>query len=343
MNSAIENLLAPVSAESECGVDISYDPAYLELEKLILGKPETQFSPGEPPNWTEIHQKSLELLARSKNLRLALMLTAALTRVEGLSGFRDGVGLLKQMVEKYWPSLFPRLDPEDKNDPTERINIIATLSAPLGGSGDHLKILEGLRNCQLTDSAQFGRFSAQDIFNSRAHVKPTKEKPVPGAPEIEGAFRATDGAALAAKDACIAEALATVQGLDGLLVSLVGSGMARDFGPLTSTLGEIRKILTPYLPAGAAPPDASAGPPAGEPNAVQPSGALSGTVENRAQVVQALGMICDYYARNEPSSPVPLLLQRAMKLVEQDFLGVVAELSPETLQKIRAVMGVPGE
>ena len=54
----------------------------------------------------------------------------------------------------------------------------------------------------------------------------------------------------------------------------------------------------------------------------------------RQQVVQLLELACNYYARYEPSSPVPLLLQRAKRLVDLDFLGIVADLSPETLDKV---------
>jgi type VI secretion system protein ImpA len=125
---------------------------------------------------------------------------------------------------------------------------------------------------------------------------------------------------------------------------LVGPGKAKDFGPLTAALSEIRKTLAPYAPQGPLAADAAAGEEAGASAAAEvssgPRGSISETVESRPQVIQALQLICDYYARYEPSSPVPLLLERAKRLVEQDFLGVVAELSPETLEKVRAAMGV---
>ena len=33
-------------------------------------------------------------------------------------------------METYWEGLHPRLDPEDANDPTMRVNILAILAAP---------------------------------------------------------------------------------------------------------------------------------------------------------------------------------------------------------------------
>ncbi len=65
------------------------------------------------------------------------------------------------------------------------------------------------------------------------------------------------------------------------------------------------------------------------------------SVDTRQQVVQLLDLVCNYYARYEPSSPVPLLLQRARRLVDLDFLAIVADLSPETLEKVRYAAGIP--
>ena len=347
MKSEIEKLLAPVSAEHECGEDVSGTPAYQELEKLILGKPETQFSAAEPPNWIEIRDRSLELLGRSKHLRLVVVLSAALVRVEGLSGFRDGLALLKTLVEKYWQTLYPRLDPEDNNDPTERVNIIAALAAPQGTFGDSFNFLEGIRAVPLSDSKQYGRLSMQDVANSRAGVKSTKEKLVPAGGDIEAAFRDTNPAAIQTAEATTAEALALTKGLQKILDDLVGSSNAVDFGPLVAVMGDARKQLAGYLPKGAAVGDGAMEEQPGEPApASGQSGTrhshsgLTGTVENRQQVVQALDLVCNYYSRFEPSSPVPLLVQRARRLVELDFLGVVADLSPEMLDKIRAAAGV---
>ncbi|MEI9893442.1 MAG: type VI secretion system ImpA family N-terminal domain-containing protein [Chthoniobacter sp.] len=134
--------MAPVSAENECGQDITYEPEFQELEKLLIGKPETQFGPGEPPNWVQVRERSVELLGRSKHLRVVLTLIAALVRLEGFAGFRDGLDLLRRTIESYWQGLYPRLDPEDSNDPTERVNIIAALAAPAGTIGDPWRIME---------------------------------------------------------------------------------------------------------------------------------------------------------------------------------------------------------
>src|SRR5262249_4039700 len=155
----LDSLLAPISPDKPCGDDVSYDPAFQELETLILGKPETQFSTAEPPDWVKIRKSTIELLARSKHLRILMMLTASNLRLEGLAGFRDGLNAVSGMLDAFWESLYPRLDPDDNNDPTERLNIIASLAAPVAQAGDTLKFLEGVRSAPLSSSAQMGRFT----------------------------------------------------------------------------------------------------------------------------------------------------------------------------------------
>jgi type VI secretion system protein ImpA len=114
------------------GEDVTYDTAMQELDAAMQGKPETQFSAAEEPNWKEILQLSTDLSKRSKNLRVMVILTLALLKTEGLTGFRDGITLLQKSLEQYWDALYPRLDPEDDNDPTERVNILAAMLTPRG-------------------------------------------------------------------------------------------------------------------------------------------------------------------------------------------------------------------
>lgn len=347
MKVSADNLLEPISAEKPCGDDISYEPAFQELEKLMLGKPETQFSPAEPPNWREIEEQSTALFGRSKNLRVTVILIAALVRTQQFVGFCDGVAVLKALVEKYWQDLYPRLDPEDNNDPTERNNIIGNLVAPLRTMGDSFKILEGLRSVPLCESRQHGRFCWDDIANSRANVASTAQKRVPAASDIEAAFRDTDPAAIQAAAAAVSEALTLAKGLQKTLDDLVGAGRGADFTPLLVTLGEIKKQFTAYLPvasdAGETPVEqpADAGQPAAAPREASVRTGLSGSVESRQQVLQALDLVCSYYSKHEPSSPVPLLVQRVRRLVELDFLGIIADLTPEALDKMRSVAGIP--
>jgi type VI secretion system protein ImpA len=73
------------------------------------------------------------------------------------------------------------------------------------------------------------------------------------------------------------------------------------------------------------------------------TGVLRGEPRSREDVVRALDGICAYYARNEPSSPVPLLLERCKRLVAMSFLDIVKDMVPDGLSTIQTIAGKRSE
>ena len=67
--------------------------------------------------------------------------------------------------------------------------------------------------------------------------------------------------------------------------------------------------------------------------------AIGGVVRNRDDVLRALDAVISYYRNFEPSSPVPFLLKRAIRLATMDFMEVMNELTPEAREKIILVVG----
>jgi len=335
----IEELLQPISPEEPCGVDVSYEPAMQELETLLVGKPETQFSPAEEPRWEEVRDRCVELLRRSKNLRVSVVLCLALLRVGGLPGFGDAFVLLQRMLVQYWESLFPRLDPDDNNDPTERVNILAALVTPFGSFEDPMQFLRRLREAPLTDSTRVGRFSLADIVPAKT---PGAEAvaPVANATQVQAAFRDTPPEKLERLANAVSDSIKAAKAIDEFLTRTIGANRAPDWTPLLSTLLEIAKTLpadmSHLLPAnGTSDGDAAQ---SGAP-ARAASGAGNGAIESRQDVVRTLERVCEYYSRAEPASPVPLLLRRAQRLVEMNFLEIIADLSPDAVTQIRNVAG----
>jgi type VI secretion system protein ImpA len=66
-------------------------------------------------------------------------------------------------------------------------------------------------------------------------------------------------------------------------------------------------------------------------------------VNSRQDVIRLLDKICAYYQRHEPSSPVPLLLNRARRLVDKNFMEILEDLAPEGLGQARQVGGIENE
>jgi type VI secretion system protein ImpA len=341
----LDRLLAPVSPENPCGPDVSYDPEFQELETLLLGKPETQFSAAEPPEWSQIRGRCLDLLARSKHLRMVVTLSAALLRTEGLAGFRDSLTLLESVIRQYWDSVYPLLDPEDGNDPTERLNIVAALTTPIGVVGDPYQIVEGLRHAPLSASPQMGRFSLHDFQRSQSGQEEAGKPATPLA-QVEASFRDTPPEQLSATLAAVTELGNLVKSLSGTIGERIGADRVPNFDQLTGTLRELQKTLAPYVagtvePEAAAPADmVTAGGVAAALSANSARAGFSGGVNTREEVLRALDAILRYYSQNEPSSPVPLLLERAKRIVPMDFLAIVKDWVPDSVNQVNLIAGI---
>lgn len=136
----IEALLAPIDSTEPCGPDLEYEPQFQELERAARGRPEQQFGefivPAEPPDWRSVRALSLALFSRGKDLRVAVHLLRAATRLGGIDAAVAGLKLIHGLLARYWDSVHPILDPEDDHDPTQRLNVLAELADARGFLAD---------------------------------------------------------------------------------------------------------------------------------------------------------------------------------------------------------------
>ncbi len=70
---------------------------------------------------------------------------------------------------------------------------------------------------------------------------------------------------------------------------------------------------------------------------------FAGVIRSREDVIRVLDSACEYLARHEPSSPVPLLLQRAKRLMVKDFLQIIQDLAPEAMNQVAKIGGIDGQ
>jgi type VI secretion system protein ImpA len=344
-------MLAPISADSPCGPPVEYEPQYIELETLARGVSGEEDADGkivreaQPPNWREVERVALELCAKSKDLRVAIYLARAELALAGLPGFRDGLKLIHGYLSEFWPSVHPQLDPGDDNDPSIRVNAFAPLR-------DNATVLRALRLAPLTQSRQFGRLCYRDFAIATGLMPmPTAKGADPKQPDtarIEAAFADTAVEALQETQQAVAESLERVAATDAALSKALGAADGPDFAPLQKLLGEIKALLDRELAkrgdGEAEAPEAAAG---GEDAAVAPPGAAggraaaaSGTVRNRDDVLLLLDRICLYYTNHEPSSPVPLILNRTKRLVTMSFLDILKDLTPGGVQEFGVIAGI---
>ena len=151
----IGSLLAPVSAELPCGDDLAYDPAFLELAQAAQTTKTDRMVAGDTAttetDWRAVRKQAAELFSRTKDLRVAIILTRGLVNTAGLAGLAEGIACLRQLLEQYWQGVHPLLDAYDDNDPTMRLNVLKELC-------DRDGMLVPARNAPLVSFAALGTF-----------------------------------------------------------------------------------------------------------------------------------------------------------------------------------------
>lgn len=354
----LEAFLAEISPGAPCGEDISYDVDFLELEKLAQGTVETQvgdhIKEGEDPDWKKVLEKSLELLKRSRDLRLILYLTISKLNLQGLAGFHDGLSLLCESVKRYWDDLFPLLDPEDDNDPTERINIIGSLSPPpsVMSDQDPMKFIPRLMDvplCKPAD-ARLPRPTLRDVLvvSGELAVAGSETGEPLTAQLIDAAFLQTDVESLQTTDRLLHGAIELLQRLDKTLVDRVGASSAPNFDRLVRLFRQMQAKTGHYLESRGYASE-GAGPmrnesvaevlPANVGVSAAPSRQLSGQISSHQDVRKALDMVIVFYEQNEPSSPIPLLIKRAKRLVGKNFMDIIRDISPDAMSQVKTISG----
>lgn len=248
----VETLQVGISEDQPCGEDLEYDPSYIELAGMVQGKAEQvmgdQVIPAEEPNWREVRDRCLELSKRTKNLRVTMYLTVAALQLDGLGGLRDGLKLLHSTLVQYWDQLHPLLDPDDNNDPTERVNIIDSLASPPHTTGDPMRFQELVRATPLCHSRQLGQFSMRAIAIANGEAKPASESETPPTmAAIDAAFMDTDLEPLQADAAAVTESIDLVKGIEDGLTERLGAGSAPSLSSFVAVLEEIQKVLAQYL------------------------------------------------------------------------------------------------
>jgi type VI secretion system protein ImpA len=342
---AIQDLLQEISPDKPCGEDFSYHPSFQQLETVARGKPETQFSPAEDPNWKELRELSIAFLAQSKHLTAGVILTLALLRTQGFAGLRDGLVLMRGLVEKYWDTVYPRLDPEDNNDPTERLNIINNLAS----YGEPYRFILRLQEIPICQSASLGKLTYKDILAARTKAQAPEGTAAPGPTEaqVSATFRDSKADELQNTYNSVSEARQAVQGMEQFIMTTLGAGNGANVEELVKTLKDIEAAIAPYVGA-----DAVADPVTGAPGrmnvpgaapGLQDGGRIGGKVTSRDDVERVLDLICDYYRTYEPASPIPFILKRARRMVKMDFMQIINELTPDSISQVKVITGPDGD
>ena len=337
----IDVLAAPVPGDLPAGPDLAYDLEFGAFERSALPKPEQIMGektiPAEEPDWSAVLPTGKALLGRTKDLRLAVPVTEAATRLHGIPGFAAGMGLIQRLLASYWDGLHPALDAEDNNDPTERVN-------HLMGLVDAKRCLGALRLAPLVVSRAAGKFSFRDcqIASGEMQAPVADGKTPPDSALIAAAFSSAELEALTATAAALANAKASLGAIETLLADKLATSQLPEFEPLADVLKGMTRLVNAQLAQRGISDDSTEADGAAAGSGGSPGRSAPGEIRNRDDVGRMLDRLCYYFEQNEPSSPIPLLLRRAKRLVTADFMTIIRDLTPSGASEAESIAGKDG-
>ena len=329
-------LLQPITAEQPCGDNLEDTELLASFDAFrLFGQSQSLDAGGDgappPPDWGAIRSKSIEALQKSKDLRLLAHLGAALLRTDGLPAFTATLNVASQWLTAYWTQVYPLVD-EDA---------IVRRSA-LNNFADPMAMIDRLRRTPLVSSRQHGRVSLRDIDIATRQLQPTASDTPVDESQINAAFDTVPLEELTLLHDSVATAVGAVKAIETSMREAAGSESTPSFDPLATQLAKMHVTLKTRLAArtAAAGGEAAAGDgAAAEAGGIQ-GAAISGVVKSRQDAIRALEAITAFYRQAEPSSPIPLLLERAKRLVSKDFLEVLADIAPDALATARTAAGL---
>lgn len=315
-----EELLQPIAPDQPCGENLEDTQLLASFDAFrLFGQPITL---DPEPEWREIRNQALDALRRSKDLRLLVHLGSAMLRTDGLPAFSGTLRVAAHWLDRYWPHTYPLVD----EDAIVRRNALNCFADPIA-------VIDGLRRAVLVDSRQHGRFSLRDVDIAAGLAQPTDGETAPQEPQINAAFAVMPLEDLTGLQQSVSDALAAVKSIDTRMREEAGSEAAPELDPLSAHLGKIDRVLRAQL---AMRPEGG-----GEPGTVADGAAIAvGAIRSRQDAIRALDAVAGFFRQNEPSSPIPLIVERAKRLVSKDFLEVLADIAPEAVGQAKAAGGL---
>lgn len=320
-----EQLLTPISTTSPCGTDLSFSDDFDIINQARLFD-DPSLAQGEwvteikEADWRLVGQKCATLLRdQSKDLRLAIWLTEAAAKTDHLRGLSEGFQLLAGLLDQFWDSgLYPLAEDGD-ND--QRIGNLRWIL------GNTPKLVREMALTEGSDTA----YSTLDFERARKQDAVLKRNSNDGT-RVSGSVMLADMETARKKNSprfCAAFTVDAKACIDALL-QLEKAADARlgedspSFAKAKDALETMLHVMpTPAIPAAATTPNATSLAPHGgtspqetvpQVHAVGPSG-----IHTRAQALEQLRLVAQFFRRTEPHSPVSYFADKAADAGEQSL------------------------
>jgi type VI secretion system protein ImpA len=343
-----KKISSEVSGNEVCGINLEDDPAFQNFFFASQGTPERfdgqSTIPAEAPDWRDVKKQGLEYLEKTRDLKLISVLAQSVLNTEGLAKFEQCLNGLAQQIKNHWQDVFPPLD-EDDGDPLERISALGYLC-------DKDFVISILKKLPIAHSKVLGNVTLQAIDRAVGPAGAKNEGDL-AIPQIIGIFKESDPELITATYNIVIKCVAHLTEINNTFIEQAGNEYNVNCDATIDVLNQLGNSLKKYgnlhVEVITEAEEATESPTSQQSTGDSTSAntrnhhnfdSANMKLTSRNDVERCFDLILAYYQQCEPSSPVPILINRAKKLVNSDFLDIVKDIFPDALDQVQKLGGI---
>jgi type VI secretion system protein ImpA len=298
---------------------------------------------GHGAGWKKLKENCLTLWGKTRDLRVAVYLVIAETAMGGLKDCGAALKVLRFLIRDIWETMYPKLDPGDDNDPTERLNILAMLSPEPGAFNDPIMFITKIRALRLTPSLPY---TLRDYLVSINELE-TADGGVIDTGLIMGEMMNVPLAEIEEQAGAVREIQEILRAVCEDTNRKLTGGYSLSMTSLNREIDRLCKLYAAYLDSygGGAAETGFKGGAESPPAELMGAGGQAVNVAsyrpaNRADALLLLRKSAEYFQKSEPNSPIPLLVNRALRFSEMNFIELLEDIVPDSLLRGKEILGI---
>jgi len=333
---------APLGDDNPAGPNLEYEDSYMALGRYLLPKTASMVTSDDQEeedstDWVSATELAENLITQTRDIRIAVSLGRCALETKGLRGASSAINLVKSLLESMWTDVHPAPEADENMDLMMRYNALGGLNAP--------EFISAIKSTTLVTSTTKQRVSLNTIEMAIGKkTASSDDERTQASGVVDEVFAAEDTTALVAAknyaDQAVADLKQIVEIWRNEVKSLEEARTAEDlpfetmespqFEDLSRTFLDISRHIKERLP------ELELNDGDSDENGTRIAGQ---NITTRADAAAAITRIMEWFHHNEPSSPVPIMLDRARSMISKSFLEIVEDLGDGGIAEARKTMG----
>ncbi|MGV3344535.1 type VI secretion system protein TssA [Enterobacteriaceae bacterium LUAb1] len=362
----ITKMLEPLSDAMPCGAAAENFPLFDQIsyfrEADEDGNNDEKGWSYQPrsADWAKVHTLSVEMLeTQSKDLQLLCWLAEALMQLHGVAGATEGIAIINQLLTHFWESLHPAGE-ADQPFRESLLNgldrVIARYLNQLSFDDAKAITLFNWKRVQIFEQRIAAKPDSQARLLKEGYIPLKEWQKIVSVSAVSAARTITEiqqqltalHDAISALDSCtrpltievwriFQETLGKIKEMREFISRFYPKQNEKSLPEVVADLSDNRDSvvteIVPITPNNTGTPD----------NTGTPNTHAVSYVQQRAQALAQLEKIIALFRENEPGSPVPYLLERAVRWSAMNMIEWMADLfnnnSPHYADGLQAIFG----